>query len=103
MVSKIIIKDVNGNVMKTFDADDGCDYCEGTGKDFRGSDCYFCMGKGKVGLNPCKTCNGEKRILGKQKLSNIKLTGDETKIEAMGHYSKDEAGKAGYLMLKKIP
>jgi len=97
--SKIVVRDLNGNIMKTFDADDGCDFCEGTGKDFRGNPCSFCSGQGKVGLNPCKTCNGEKRILGKQKLSGIKLTGDETKVEAMGHYSKDEAGKAGYLLL----
>lgn len=77
--------------------------CDGTGKDFRGNSCSFCSGKGKVGLTPCKNCNGEKRILGKQKLTKIKLTGEETKIEAMGHYSKDEVGKCGYLMLiKKI-
>jgi hypothetical protein len=53
-------------------------------------------------MTPCKKCNGEKRILGKQKISNIKLTGDETKIESMGHHSKNEAGKSGYLLLKKI-
>lgn len=97
--SKIVIKDNDGNILKTFDADDGCDFCEGTGKDFRGNSCSFCSGKGKVGLTPCKTCNGEKRILGKQKLTKIKLTGDETKIDAMGHYSKDEVGKCGYLLL----
>ena len=97
--SKILIKDLDGNIIKSFDADDGCDFCEGTGK-FEGYDCSFCFGKGKVGLNPCKTCNGEKRILGKQKLSNIKLTGQETKIDSMGHHSKTEAGKTGYLILK---
>lgn len=97
--SKIVIKDNDGNILRTFDADDGCDFCEGTGKDFRGNPCSFCSGKGKVGLTPCKTCNGEKRILGKQKLTKIKLTGDETKIDAMGHYSKDEVGKCGYLLL----
>ncbi len=99
--SKIVIKDNNGNVLKTFDADDGCDFCEGSGKDFRGGPCSFCSGKGKVGLTPCKTCNGEKRVLGKQKLKGLKLDGVETKIEAMGHYSKDEAGKAGYVLLIK--
>lgn len=98
--SKILIKDVNGNILKTFDADDGCDFCDGTGK-YMGYDCSFCQGKGRVGLNPCKKCNGEKRVLGKQKLKGIKLTGDETKVEAMGHYSKTETGKVGYLMLKK--
>ena len=99
MSSKILIKDLEGNILKTFDGEDGCDFCEGTGK-FMGFDCSFCNGKGKVGLNPCKTCNGEKRILGKQKLSKIKLNkkGD-TKVEAMGHLSKNEAGKVGHLIL----
>ena len=75
--------------------------CEGIGKDYTGKECSFCSGKGKIGLTPCNTCKGDKRILGKQKLKNIKLTGDETKIEAMGHYSKDEPGKVGYLLLFK--
>jgi DnaJ-class molecular chaperone len=99
MSSKILIKDLEGNILKTFDGEDGCDFCEGTGK-FMGFDCSFCSGKGKVGLNPCKTCNGEKRILGKQKLSKIKLNkkGD-TKVESMGHLSKNEAGKVGHLIL----
>lgn len=101
MSSKIIIRDNNGNVLKTFDSDDGCDFCDGTGKDYMGNDCHFCLGKGKVGLNPCKKCNGERRILGKQKLSGIKITGPETKIEAMGHCSKTESGKSGYLLLVK--
>lgn len=98
--SKIVIKDNQGNVVKVFDSDDGCDFCEGTGKDYAGNTCYFCQGQGKVGINPCKTCNGEKRILGKQKINGIKLTGKETKIDAMGHFSKD--GIVGYLLLKKI-
>lgn len=99
--SKIVIKDNEGNIIKTFDADDGCDFCDGTGKDFRGNDCNFCFGKGKIGINICSKCDGDKRILGKQKISNIKLTGDETKIESMGHHSKNEAGKVGYLLLVK--
>lgn len=101
MSSKIVIKDINGNVVKTFDAEDGCDFCEGTGK-FMNFDCTFCSGKGKVGLNPCKTCNGEKRILGKQKLNKIKLTGQETKVSAMGHHSKTDAGAVGYLLIVKV-
>jgi DnaJ-class molecular chaperone len=99
--SKIIIKDANGNITKTFDSDDGCDFCEGTGKDYKGQECHFCSGKGKIGLTPCKNCKGEKRILGKQKLTGIKLTGDETKIDAMGHFAKNEPGKVGYLMIIK--
>ncbi len=97
--SKIVIKDNDGNVVKVFDSDDGCDFCEGTGKDYTGGNCHFCKGQGKVGLNPCSKCKGEKRILGKQKINGIKLTGDETKIDAMGHFSKD--GIVGYLLLIK--
>ena len=101
--SKILIKDKEGNILKTFDADDGCDFCDGTGK-YMGMDCSFCHGKGRIGLNPCKSCGGERRVLGKQKLKKIKLTGDETKIDAMGHFSKTEAGKVGCLLLiKKSP
>jgi DnaJ-class molecular chaperone len=98
--SKIVIKDNDGNIVKTFDSDDGCDFCEGTGKDYTGNGCYFCQGAGKVGLTLCKSCNGEKRILGKQKLTNIKLESDELKLEAMGHHSKREVGKSGYLLIK---
>ena len=96
--SKILIKDNDGNILKIFDSEDGCDLCEGTGK-YRDQDCPFCFGKGKVGLTPCNTCKGEKRILGKQKLTKIKLTGEETKIDAMGHCSKTEPGKVGYLLI----
>ena len=99
--SKIVIRDVDGNVLRTFDADDGCDFCEGAGKDYRGEDCSFCSGKGKIGMTPCKACSGEKRILGKQKLSGIKLVGEETKVDSMGHHSKNEAGKSGYLLIVK--
>ena len=97
--SKIVIRDVDGNITKTFDADDGCDFCEGTGKDYKGDNCHFCSGKGKVGLTPCKTCKGEKRILGKQKLSGLKITGENTKIESMGHHAKN--GNVGHLYLVK--
>ena len=96
---KIVIKDKEGNILKTFEGEDGCDYCEGLGTDYRGNDCKFCNGKGKVGISSCQTCNGERRIFGKQKIKNIKLTGDETKIESMGHYSTD--GTIGYLLLRK--
>jgi DnaJ family protein A protein 2 len=99
MSSKIVIRDNDGNVLKVFDGEDGCDFCEGSGK-YMDMDCSFCDGKGKVGLNHCTKCDGEKRILGKQKLKGIKLTGDTTKVEAMGHVSKTEAGRVGHLVLK---
>jgi len=95
MSSKIVIRDNEGNIVKTFDADDGCDFCDGTGKGYDGSDCGFCLGKGKVGLTPCKDCK-DGRILGKQKLKGIKLEGDEKKIDSMGHWSKNGVG---YLLL----
>lgn len=97
--SKIEIKDNNGKVIRTFEPDDGCDFCEGTGKEYNGLPCSFCNGQGQVGLNNCKKCKGEGRILGKQKVNNIELEGEITKIDSMGHYSK--GGKVGYLLLIK--
>jgi len=103
ITSKISIKDENGNVLKMFEGADGCDFCEGTGKDWRNEDCYFCGGKGKVGMTECKSCKGEKRILGKQKITKIKFPKGEKahKVEAMGHISKNEKGKVGCLWLIK--
>jgi len=99
--SKIVIRDDSGNILKIFDGDEGCDYCEGSGKDPFGNDCGFCGGKGKVGNEPCSTCNGEKRVWGKQTLSGIKIKKNEKahKIEFMGHSSKDERGKVGHLWI----
>lgn len=101
--SKIQIKDENGNLLKLFDGEDGCDFCEGSGKSWNEQDCYFCGGKGKVGLVECGTCKGERRILGKQKLSKIKFPKKEKahKVESMGHVSKFEKGKVGHLWLIK--
>lgn len=99
--AKIIFRDEQGNITKIIDSDEGCDFCDGTGKDYKGGTCSFCYGKGKIGITPCKVCKGEKRILGKQKLSNIKLTGELTKIEAMGHISKNICGKIGSLFIRK--
>ena len=104
--SKFVIKDDQGNIKGVFDSDDGCDFCEGSGKDHWGNKCSFCFGQGKIGSKDCDTCKGEKRILGKQKLSNIKLDSDkdETIVSHMGHFSKNEPGKVGNLILvhKKI-
>ena len=101
ITSKISIKDEMGNVLKMFEGSDGCDFCEGTGKNWKSEDCYFCGGKGKVGMTDCKSCGGEKRILGKQKLNKIKFPkGDKSyKIPAMGHVSPFEKGKVGDVWL----
>ena len=100
--SKIVIKDDEGNVKGIFDSEDGCDYCEGTGKDWKGNDCGFCFGYGKVGVQECQSCKGERRILGKQKLTKIKLSNEEkTIVPHMGHFSKNEPGKVGNLILIK--
>lgn len=99
--SKILIKDNDGNVVKVFDADDGCDFCEGSGKDYANNICYFCKGQGKVGIENCKTCDGEQRIMGKQRVKGIKLVDGETKVEAMGHVSKTEIGRVGHLIIIK--
>ena len=87
--------------MKVFEGDEGCDFCEGTGKGWDDKDCSFCFGNGKIGNNDCNTCNGEKRILGKQKITNIEMSIDEKDkcIEFMGHISKNIPGKSGHLWL----
>lgn len=101
--SKIEIKDENGNVLKIFDGSDGCDFCEGSGKDPFGNTCGICNGEGQVGWTPCKLCNGERRILGKQKLEGIKFPTDDKshKIEALGHFDKFQMGMVGNLWLVK--
>lgn len=96
--TKIAIRDEKGEIKGYFDASDGCDFCEGTGKGYNGLECIFCGGHGKTGAAICGGCNGQMRILGKQKLSNITLTGEKTKIEAMGHASL-VPGQSGYLLL----
>lgn len=99
--SKIQIKDKDGNILKIFDGDDGCDFCDGIGKDWRGEVCSFCGGQGKIGSSECRSCDGEKRILGKQKLSGIIFPKDKKdhKIESMGHSSRDASGKCGHVWL----
>lgn len=98
--SKIEIKDSKGNILKIFDPEDGCDFCEGSGS-IDGQSCTFCFGEGKVGSKNCKLCNGDKRVIGKQKLSGIKITDDQKdhKIDFMGNFSKDIPGKVGHLWI----
>jgi len=98
--SKIAIKDKDGKIIKYFDASDGCDFCEGTGK-WGDLDCLYCFGAGKINGKDCGVCKGEKRILGKQKLKGIKIKPEDKdhKVEFMGHSSKDIPGKVGHLWL----
>ena len=101
--SKIQIKDENGNVLRIFEGADGCDFCEGSGKNWMGADCNFCGGKGKIGSNDCGVCDGERRILGKQKLKGIKLKKKEKahKVDFMGHVSKEDKDIYGHLWIVK--
>jgi len=101
--SKIQIRDEDGNVLKIFEGADGCDFCEGSGKNWMGTDCNFCGGKGKVGSNDCGVCDGERRILGKQKLKGIKLKKKEKahKVDFMGHVSKEDKDIYGHLWVVK--
>lgn len=101
--SKIEIKDEFGNVLKLFDGSDGCDFCEGSGKNPLGDVCGICNGEGKVGWAPCKGCNGAKRILGKQKLEGIKFPKNEKshRVDSMGHFDKFQKGMVGHLWLVK--
>ena len=96
--TKIAFKNDKGEV-RFFEADEGCNFCEGTGK-YRDQECTYCKGQGQVGIHECKSCLGERRILGKQKLTGIKLDGDETKVESMGHLSYYDRGKVGNLIIK---
>lgn len=98
--SKVIVRDEFGNIKGVFDSEDGCDFCEGTGKDPNGNTCGFCLGEGKVGAASCQVCQGEKRILGKQILTDIKLLDGEVRIKFMGHFSK--SGEVGDLVIKSI-
>ena len=46
--SKIIIRDNDGNILKMFDADDGCDFCDGTGKKFSYNNSILIFSDGSV-------------------------------------------------------
>lgn len=97
--SKIEIKDGSGRVLKVFDADSGCDFCEGTGLDWSGNKCGFCMGQGKVGSADCKACGGERRVLVRNKVRGVKFKqdADEVKVEFLGNHSRDVPGRVGHL------
>jgi DnaJ-class molecular chaperone len=101
--SKIILRDHLGNITKIFEGDDGCDFCEGSGKNWNGDACSFCFGEGKVGVTNCGTCHGEKRIKGKQKLSGILIPDnfdEPIRVPNMGNVSKDLPGKCGHLFIR---
>jgi molecular chaperone DnaJ len=89
--SKIIIKNDKGEI-KYFEADEGCDFCDGVGK-YLGQDCSYCNGKGKVGINSCSECKGDGRIKGKQKVKDLKIKGDEISVKSMGNWKNGRVGK----------
>ena len=90
--------------IKYFEGEDGCDMCDGTGKNARGLECFYCKGQGKIGLSECTNCKGNRRILGTQKLVGIKFPIDkqDMKIDSMGNFS-NIAGKVGCLWLVRNP
>ena len=93
--------DIDGK-LNYLELSDECDFCDGTGK-WGEIDCFYCIGTGKINGSKCLSCNGEKRMLGKQKLSGIKIDKDDKdyKIEQMGNVSRDVPGKTGQLWLIK--
>lgn len=97
--TRIEIKDKTGKVLRVFDADSGCDFCEGTGKDWNGNKCSFCMGQGAVGAVDCKACNGQRRVATRNKIGGVSFSNgaDEVKFEFLGNHSRDIPGKVGHL------
>jgi DnaJ-class molecular chaperone len=84
-----------------FDLSDDCEFCDGCGKWGDEVDCFYCSGSGKINSSKCPSCNGDKRILGKQKLSSIKMSKEDKdhKIEYMGNVSRDIPNKYGHVWL----
>lgn len=96
--SKIEVKNIKGEVIKRWEADSGCDFCLGCGKDEYNNVCSHCGGLGKVGINKCNTCKGNGLILGKQKITNInKANSFRLVFKSMGNFSK--SGEVGNLIL----
>ncbi len=97
--SKIEIKDEAGRVLRLFDADSGCDFCEGTGLDWRGDKCSFCAGQGKVGVKDCTGCGGTRRVALRNRVKGVKFKdgSDEVKLEYLGNHSRDVPGRVGHL------
>jgi molecular chaperone DnaJ len=97
--NRIQIKDESGRVVKVFEADGGCDFCEGTGKGWNGDKCGFCMGHGKVGAVDCTTCGGQRRVVVKNRVKGVRFKdgSDEIKLEFLGNHSRDIPGRVGHL------
>ncbi len=101
---RFAIKDATGKVITNLQTGDECDFCEGSGKQlWDAQDCSYCNGKGKFSSVACHACNGQKRVLFKERfrISPSKITSDKFKVEFRGNQSKD--GKVGNLwLIKKI-
>jgi len=92
-----------------FDVDshsDDCDMCEGSGVDKFGIKCEYCQGSGKVYLDTCKSCYGEKteKQTNEFKLQNIQhIRKSSTQyLRGYGHQSKYFRDKLGTLILNVI-
>lgn len=86
---------------------DYCDVCDGSGYDRSTigniTECKYCNGSGRIYLEPCKTCHGEKTQteqvefkLGK--ISNIRSSAKQV-IKNYGHQSKYFKDRKGSLKL----
>lgn len=89
---KIVVSDKDSEFygqVRTFDADGGCDFCEGTGKGWNDKECSFCGGNGKTGLGVCSSCDGDGRNIVLQKISKVKLDkGEKTILKGYGSIAK---------------
>ena len=101
----ILLKVKNNSKSSLFELSDDCEFCDGIGKwkgeDGSEVDCFYCHGSGRINGKECSKCKGQKRILGKQKLSGIKMKSEDKdfRVECMGHVSRDIPGKVGALWL----
>ena len=97
--SKIEIKDKDGRVIRVFEGDGGCDFCEGTGQGWNGDTCGFCKGQGKVGAKECGVCSGAGRTAERKVVKGVKFGEgvDEVRLDHLGNHSRDVPGRVGHL------
>lgn len=85
-----------------------CAMCDGSGTSILSkTKCGNCSGYGYIGINDCKHCNGNKRMLQKAKVyikEDMFNAEGKLRIEYKGSQSAREIGKTGhlYLNIKKV-